>query len=108
MCELEYNEKRAAKDKEKIEPLLFTDIIKDRLARMQNEFENLDEDSQGKKPRLHEDISRLESWSSEFNKIVKLYYKYSTATQNKIDANIGHDDAEVVQGFDMLIELFNS
>jgi hypothetical protein len=74
---------------------------------MKNHFETMNLDAKGSKPRLREEINRLESWRDEFAKMVKLFYVYTNATRNQIGVNIGHDDAEVVQGFESLIELFN-
>ena len=100
MCELEYNDNKA--------PSVFKDLIQQRIEKMQNQFDGMNLDAKGSKPRLREDINRMESWRDEFCKIVKLYNIYTNATKNQIGVNIGHDDAEVVQGFESLVDLFSS
>lgn len=55
---------------------------------------------------MREDISRLEQWQGELDKAIKLYHRYTNATKNLIEVNIGHDDQEVIRGFDELVNLF--
>jgi hypothetical protein len=73
---------------------------------MQTQYNEIELEATGKKVRLHEEINVLQSWYEEFLKVVKLYLQYNKATKNQIGVNIGHDDVEVVKGFDTLIELF--
>jgi hypothetical protein len=104
MFELEYDESRAEQE---IEATVFKESIDQRLERMRSDLAGLEDDST-RRPRLSEDINQLEQWREELSRSVKLYFSYIKATRNQLDVNIGHDDAEVAQGFDELIRLFDS
>ena len=65
----------------------------------------MDEDVKGTKIRARESINRIHSLSEEYTKAQSIYKNYAQIT-GKIEFNIGHDDSEVVSGFQKLVELF--
>ena len=57
-------------------------MIKKRIERMQNDYQKMEADTEGKYALLHEEINRIEAWSDEYQNVAKLYFRYSRVVRN--------------------------
>lgn len=82
MCELEYDETNSKANTDEVQLKVFPSMIKKRIEKMQDDYQKMEADVEGKYALLHEEINRIEAWSDEYSSVAKLYFKYSRVVRN--------------------------